>query len=159
MSVEPVVRKQGEGRALWMLDSLYEIMASSEETGGELTAMRMTIPPGMGPPPHTHSGGESVFVLEGQLRYHIGNESYEAGPGAFFYVPAGTVENFEPVGDRPVRLLVIYTPGGIDKFFSEVGAPAERRELPPKSDEPPDMERLIQAGRKYGLEIQVPVES
>jgi quercetin dioxygenase-like cupin family protein len=157
MAGKAVVRKPGEGEALWMLDSLYEVKASGEETGGELTVMQMTVAPGMGPPPHTHPGGESVYVIEGQVRYHIDGETFEAGPGSFFYIPAGTVENFEPAGDEPIRVLVFYTPGGIDKFFMEIGEPAEKRELPPRSAEPPDLERIVSVGAKHGLDIKMPV--
>jgi quercetin dioxygenase-like cupin family protein len=159
MADTTVVRQAGEGDAIWMLNSLYEVRASSDETGGELTAMEMTIPPGMGPPPHVHEGGESVYVLEGRVRYHIGGDVHEGGPGTFFYVPAGIEENFEPADDNPVRLLVIYTPGGMDKFFEEAGEPAERREIPPQSDAPPDVERLSAIAQKHGLELRVPTQA
>ena len=157
MAGKSVVRMPDEGEAFWMLDSLYEVKASSDETRGELTVMQMTIPPGMGPPPHTHPGGESVYVLDGRVRYHIGDEVHEAGPGSFFHIPADTVENFEPADDNPIRILVVYTPGGIDKFFAEVGEPAERRELPPRSETPPDLERIARIGAKHGLNIKMPV--
>jgi quercetin dioxygenase-like cupin family protein len=159
MAGTTVVRRAGEGDAIWMLNSLYEVRASSDETGGELTAMEMTIPPGMGPPPHVHKGGESVYVLEGQVRYHVGGDVHEGGPGTFFYIPAGIEENFEPADDNPVRLLVIYTPGGMDRFFEEAGEPAERREIPPRSDAPPDIERLSAIAQKHGLELRVPAEA
>jgi quercetin dioxygenase-like cupin family protein len=159
MAGTTVVRQPGEGDAIWMLNSLYEVRASSDDTGGELTAMEMTIPPGMGPPPHVHQGGESVYVLEGRVRYHIGGDVHEGGPGTFFYVPAGIEENFEPADDNPVRLLVIYTPGGMDRFFEEAGEPAERREIPPPSDAPPDVERLAAIAQKHGLELRVPTQA
>jgi quercetin dioxygenase-like cupin family protein len=157
MADKTVVRKQGEGTALWMLDSLYEVKAAGDETNGALTVMEMTMPAGMGPPPHTHPGGESVYVLEGTLRYHIGDETVEGGPGSFFYIPEGTWENFEPVDT--VRVLVIYTPGGIDEFFAEAGEPAEARELPPPSDSPPDVERIIAIGERHGLQMKPPAEA
>jgi quercetin dioxygenase-like cupin family protein len=158
MAGKTVVRKPGEGDAVWMLDSLYEIRASSDETDGALTVMEMTLPAGMGPPPHVHDGHESVYVLEGQLRYHIGGETYEGGPGTFFHVQPGVEENFESAGPQPVRLLVVYTPGGMDKFFAEAGEPAERRELPPPSQSPPDLEHLAAVAEKHGLELRVPAE-
>jgi quercetin dioxygenase-like cupin family protein len=154
-----VIRRPDEGDAIWMLNSLYEVRASSDETGGQLTAMEMTIPPGMGPPPHVHEGGESVCVLEGQVRYHIGGETYEGGPGTFFYIPPGIEENFEPADGNTVRLLVIYTPGGLDKFFSEAGEPAQRREVPTPSDTPPDLERLGAIAAKHGLHLKVPART
>jgi quercetin dioxygenase-like cupin family protein len=137
-----------------MLGGLYRVMAAGDETGGAVTIMEMTIPAGAGPPPHTHPGGESVYVIEGKLRYHIGDDVVEGGPGSFFYVPEGTKENFEPLEQS--RLLVIYTPGGIDGFFAEAGEPAQANELPPPSDTPPDLERLVEIGRRYGMEIEAP---
>jgi quercetin dioxygenase-like cupin family protein len=159
MAGASVVRSEGEGTALWMLGGLYEVKVSSEESNGELTVMEMTMPPGMGPPPHTHAEGETVRVLDGTLRYHIGGESFEGGPGTTFHIPAGTVENFEPTGDKPLRVLVVYTPGGIDQFFSEAGEPAQSREIPPPPESPPDVERLAQIGARYGLDIKAPTES
>lgn len=54
MGASNVVSKRGEGQAFWMLGGLYEVRVPSEATNGALTVMEMTIPPGMGPPPHTH---------------------------------------------------------------------------------------------------------
>lgn len=152
-----VVRKPGEGKALWMLDSLYEVKAASDETGGAMTVMEMTIPEGMGPPPHTHPGAEAVYVLEGTIRYHIGDETIEGGPGSFFHIPEGTWERFEPT--ETVRLLVIYAPGGIDDFFDEVGEPAQAHELPPRSDSPPDVEGIMAAAERHGMQMKPPPES
>jgi quercetin dioxygenase-like cupin family protein len=155
MAGKTVVRKQGEGTAYWMLGGLYEQKASGDETDGQATIMEMTIPAGSGPPPHTHPGGESVYVLEGQVKYHIEDEVFEGGPGSFFYMPEGTWENFEPT--TQVRLLVIYTPGGVDQFFAEAGEPAQKRELPPPPDSPPDIERLVAVAEKHGMAMRPPV--
>ena len=151
-----MVLHPGEGAALWLLGGLYEILATGEETGGEATIMTITIPPGVGAPPHTHPGGESVLVLEGSIRYHIDDDVVDAGPGTFFHVPANTMEWFEAVGDEPAKLLVTYTPGGIDQFFAAVGEPAARRELPPPPDAPPDFERILAVGAEHGINIVPP---
>jgi quercetin dioxygenase-like cupin family protein len=152
MAVDSVVRKPDEGQAFWMLGGLYEVKVSSDESDGAMTVMEMTIPAGAAPPPHTHPGTESVYVLEGNLRYHIAGDTHEGGPGTFFYIGPGVVENFEPIDD--LRILVIYTPGGIEKFFAEAGEEAQRREVPPPATEPPDLERLIAIGKKNGMEIK-----
>jgi quercetin dioxygenase-like cupin family protein len=154
MGGESVVRPAGAGDAYWMLGGLYEVKASGPETNGEMTVMEMRIPAGSGPPPHTHPGSESVFVIEGNLRYHIDGEVHEGGPGSFFHIPAGVLENFEPVTD--IHVLVTYTPGGIEKFFAEAGEPAARHEVPPPPTEPPDIERLMAIGEKYGMQIRPP---
>jgi quercetin dioxygenase-like cupin family protein len=155
---ETLVRKSGEGKALWMLGGLYEVKAASEETDGSMTVMQMTLPEGMGPPPHTHSGAEAVYVIEGRLRYHIAGETHDAGPGDFFYVPEGTWENFEPVEQS--RVLVIYSPSTeMDKFFAEAGEEATSREVPPAPESPPDFDNLQEIGRRYGVELREPAEA
>ena len=67
MAGDTVAREPGQGTAFWMLGGLYEVKVSSAESDGALTLMEMTMPTGMGPPPHTHPGGETVYVLEGAL--------------------------------------------------------------------------------------------
>lgn len=154
MATKAVARKGDEGQALWLLGGLYEILVAGEETGDKVTVMRMTAPAGTGSPPHTHPGEESLYVLDGELNVHIGDEVVAAQPGALFHFPAGTHEWFQATTQATV--LVTYTPGGIDRFFSEVGELASSRTLPPPSDEQPDFERIIQVAAQYGMNIEVP---
>jgi quercetin dioxygenase-like cupin family protein len=156
MAATTVARKAGESTALWVLGGLYEIKVSSEESGGAVTVMEMTIPPGYGPPPHTHAGGEVVYVVDGTLAYHIGDEVVEGGPGAVFHVAAGTVEWFEPTGPDPLHVLVTYLPGGIEDFFRAIGEPALSRIVPPPATEPPDFPRIVETAARYGMLIQPP---
>jgi hypothetical protein len=46
--------------------------------------------------------------------------------------------------------------GGIERFFAEAGEVAERHELPPPHDGPPDIERLADIAERYGMDIQRP---
>ena len=149
-----VARHAGEGDALWMLGGLYEVKATGEETGGRATVMQMTVPAGMGPPPHVHDCDEFVYVIDGTGTWHVGGESIEGGPGSLFFFRAGTVETFEPTSE--LKVLIIYSPGGTDKFFAEFGERAESRELPPAPDGPPDIERLVAVAGRYGMEIRAP---
>jgi quercetin dioxygenase-like cupin family protein len=156
MAEKVIAHQAGEGRAFWMLGGLYEVLLSSDETNGQATVMQMTMPPGMGPPPHIHHGGvsETVYVVDGTLTYHIDGKKIEAGPGAVFRIPADTLERFEPKTN--VRVVITYEPGGMDKFFAEAGEPAQRREMPPAPKSPPDIDRLTKIGQKYGLELHAP---
>lgn len=156
MAATTVARKAGESTALWVLGGLYEIKVSSEESGGTVTVMEMTIPVGAAPPPHTHAGSEIVYVIDGALAYHIGDETVEGGPGSVFHIAAGTVEWFEPTGPTPLHLLVTYLPGGIDAFFTEIGEPALSHTIPPPASEPPDFPRIIETAARYGMVIQPP---
>jgi quercetin dioxygenase-like cupin family protein len=149
-----VVSEPGQGHAVWMLGGRYEVKASSGQTGGEMTVMEMWMPAGMGPPPHTHPGSESVYVLQGHVRYHIGGDTFEGPAGTFFHIPAGTLECFEPTEET--RVLVVYRPGGIEQFFAEAGEPPSGPGLPPAPEGPPDIERLSSIASRYGMDIQAP---
>lgn len=154
MTEKTVSRQSGQGQAFWMLGGLYEVLLSSDETNGATTVMQFTTPVGMGPPPHTHSGPETVYVVDGTITYHIGGELIDAGPGSIFHIPAGTTEFFEPTSTA--KVVVTYVPGGMDKFFAEAAEPAPRREIPPAPASPPDVERLAAIGAKYGMTVEAP---
>ena len=159
MTAKTVTRDSNESDARWMLGGLYEIKVSSDETGGAMTAIQFTIPANAGPPPHVHNCAELMYVLEGRARFHADGETFEAGPGSIVHFPEGTEETFEPIGETPLRLLGVYAPGGIDRFFKEAGEPAQRREVPPASEGPPDLERLGAIADKHGLELRVPAQA
>lgn len=154
MPAEVVTRKGDEGQAYWFLGGLYEVLVSGEESGGEVTVMRITVPAGNGPPPHTHSGPEIMYVLEGDVQAHVGDETVSGTAGSTFHYPAGTLERFEATTQATV--LATYLPGGIDAFFAEVGEPALSRTIPPADDTEPDFQRIASVGARYGLELQPP---
>jgi steroid delta-isomerase-like uncharacterized protein len=150
-----VARQRGEGDAFYLMGGLYEIKAAGAETGGKVTVTEITVPAGKehAPPPHTHPGPELVYILDGTVRMHIDGQTLDGAPGSFFYIPEGVTETFEPTST--VRLLFTYLPGGLDKFFAEVGEPATVREIPPPSDTPPDLDAIVTAARRYGVQMQV----
>lgn len=70
-----------------------------------------TIEPGRGAFPHSHPGVEQVcYLLEGQARAEIGGEICELQPGDCCYFPPDTPHVFTVTGDRPARVLVMYSP-------------------------------------------------
>jgi quercetin dioxygenase-like cupin family protein len=92
--------------------------ARGEQTGGALTVFENVIAPGDGPPLHTHAGeDESWYVLEGELRFRLGDEVADAPAGSFVFVPRGTAHCFQNVGDGPARIMVLFTPSGMERFF------------------------------------------
>lgn len=147
-----VTLKPGEGRSYWTQGGLYTVKAGVDDTGGALTVMEMTLPVGGGPPPHTHESNETVYVVEGRLRYHVGDEVVEAGPGSFLHIPAGEWERPEPL--ETTKIIVVYQPGGFEEFFAEMGEPAATNELPPTPASPPDFERMAEVGARYGLQVR-----
>jgi quercetin dioxygenase-like cupin family protein len=93
------------------------------QSGGSLLAFENVIAPGDGPPRHRHANeDEAWYVIEGDLRFELGDEIAVAAPGSFVFVPRGTPHCFQNAGDRPARILVLFTPGGMEPFFDRFAA-------------------------------------
>ena len=76
-----------------------------------LEVVHGTIEPGQGALPHAHPGIEQVcYMLEGRAVAEVGGERAELGPGDCCFFPADEPHVFTAVGDRPVKVLVIYSP-------------------------------------------------
>jgi quercetin dioxygenase-like cupin family protein len=119
-----------------------------EQTGGTLTDFENVIAPGDGPPFHVHAGAdESWYVIEGQLRFRFDEETHGAPAGSFVFVPRGVRHCFQNVGEQPARILVLFTPSGMERFFDRFAA------LPEGSDLPGAFAGI---GRDVGMEVVGP---
>jgi mannose-6-phosphate isomerase-like protein (cupin superfamily) len=102
------------------------IKASDQQTNGGYSLHENILPAGSpGPRPHIHRNHEEAFyVLEGELTIRIGPRTITAAAGSFVLVPRGVVHQPSNPGAQPTRVLLIFSPAGMDGFFAEA---AERR--------------------------------
>lgn len=144
-----------------LLGNLLRFHARSPDTGGAYCLVETLTAPGAGAPPNRHpSDDEAFYVIEGRFEFMIEGETRQAGAGSFVRVPNGAVHAFRNVGDKPGRLLIINSPGrSHDGFFSQAGDPMPpgTRELPAPGGAP-DIPRVIEIGRRNGLEFLLPDE-
>ena len=142
----------GEGMAVWFRNNRVTFKATAASTGGSFGLWEALAAPGDSPPLHIHHyDDESFFMLEGRMTVRCGTHTYEAGPGAFVFLPRGVPHTFRIDGTSPARFLGWLTPGGGEQFFADAGRPAAGPGLPPET--PPDIESLKRAGARHGLEI------
>ncbi|HEY6398268.1 MAG TPA: cupin domain-containing protein, partial [Solirubrobacteraceae bacterium] len=72
---------------------------------------------------HTHENeDESWYVIEGELRFKLGVDVHRAPAGSFVLVPRGEPHCFQNVADAPARILVMFTPAGMERFFDRFAA-------------------------------------
>lgn len=121
---EPVLRRPGEGETVDNpLGADVVFKARGEHTDGTLIAFETVVAPGDGPPLHTHANeGESMYVLDGEMRFKLGDEIRAAPAGSFVFVPRGTPHTWQNVGDGPARMLIHFTPSGMERFFDAFAA-------------------------------------
>lgn len=114
----PVVVRSGE--AATVRDgglSLITLLADSGDTGGALTANKATFAKGSpGAPSHFHTRATEMFlVLEGSMRFLLGERIIRLDRGDFLTVPPTVPHAFAPAPDTEAELLVVFTPG-MDRF-------------------------------------------
>jgi quercetin dioxygenase-like cupin family protein len=96
-----------------------QVRLTSEDTGGAFCLIEDHPPAGWSLPPHQHlNESESVYVVEGEFESVVGGERRTLGPGDTVHIPAGVVHS----GGGQGRRLLVFAPGGIERFFIEASA-------------------------------------
>ncbi len=123
----------------------------SGDNACQMGCFELRVPPGANvPPPHSHSANEELlYVLEGTLRYTVGSETRDLGPGEAMATPRGVVHAFSNPHALVARALVINTPDIGPGYFREVGSIVN-------TGGPPDRAALLATMQRYGLAPAVP---
>ena len=124
-----------------------------EYTGGAYSIHDNVIPPGSpGPRPHLHRHHEEAFyVIEGELTLRVGPRTITAPAGSFVVIPRGVVHQPSNPGTQPTRVLLIFSPSGMDHFFEE--AAEQRVPLQTVPTDPEVQEKLKTFTERYGYEF------
>ena len=148
--------KPGIGLAqVWWLGGRVAIKAGSEQTSGRFSQLEFDDPRGTAPPLHIHHGeDETFYVVSGSVTVLVGDERIEADAGDFVFAPRGTPHAYVVTSER-ARMLVTFSPGGVEEFFVEAGMPDDGSGVPPVQP-PPDPDELARAVGRYGVEIVGP---
>jgi quercetin dioxygenase-like cupin family protein len=117
---DPRVLEPGAGVALpHQLGGAVTFKVRGEETNGALFAFETEVAPGQGPPLHVHANEEEIlYVLDGDLRFRYGDDIRDAPRESFIFVPRGVPHTFQNVSDGLARILIVFTPSGMEAFFS-----------------------------------------
>ena len=133
----PYALAAGEGKRLGWFGSSIVLKASGPEVG----VLEMVLKPGEEPPLHVHKHEDEWFyLLEGEMSFHVGGETYKGAAGAFVSFPRGMPHTFS-VESPSAHFLVMNTPGGFERMF----------ELNPQT--PEEATRALNA---YGMQVVGP---
>ena len=99
-------------------------LVSGDTTDGAVSVFEEVVPPGGGPPLHTHRTQLEIFhIIEGRFRFQVDGESLELGPGDCARVPKGAAHAFRNLGDQPGRIHFELLPSGrSEEFFARLAA-------------------------------------
>ncbi|MBI4907940.1 MAG: cupin domain-containing protein [Acidobacteria bacterium] len=115
------------------------------------------VPAQHGPPPHVHHReDESFYVLEGEFEFMVAGETIHARPGDTIYGKRDIPHTFRCVSETTGRMIITVAPAGLENFFAEVGTELAGPDADPVPPAPDEIQRLLAAAPRYGLEILIP---
>lgn len=154
----PYARRVTPDSSVWYLGNLVGFLAGSTDTAGRFTLMEILSPKGAIPPRHIHRrDDEAFYVLEGEVTWYVGDETYRTGPGSFVFAPRDVPHSFT-IETETVRMLAFLAPAGLEEHFRKpaFGEPAATTALPPPLEGPPDVAALAADLAGYGVEVVGP---
>ena len=119
INYENVILGPGEGKMVPVPGHKITHKISGEDTDGAYSLLEVELT-GDGPPQHIHNNeDEAFYVLEGEVKFLLGEHTSIAKAGTLARIPRGTRHAFCRVGKKYAKLLALFNPAGIEKFFDE----------------------------------------
>jgi quercetin dioxygenase-like cupin family protein len=150
--LKSIVLGAGEGETYWVLGSKYTVKVRGGDTGGSFTLLEAEIAPNSSPMPHIHRNEDETFImLEGQLSVNVGKLEYTAAAGTTAFLPRNVKHTFWNHTDKWARMQILYTPAGLEEFFTAVGFPvgSPNESTPPVTEH--DYELLYAKASQYKI--------
>ena len=136
--------------------ALFHFLATGKQTNNQFSLMYIEVHKGNEPPPHTHRNeDENYYILEGYIKFWVGNETFDAKAGDFIHLPKNIPHRFE-LQSECVKELMWMTPAGLEKWFWDNSVPAASMQPLPLMKEPPPAEMIthfVQSLSEYGVEM------
>lgn len=124
-------------------DVRLEVHLTSADTGGAFCLLVDHPPAGWSLPAHRHAReAETIHVVEGRFEQVVDGETHVLGPGDTIHVPQGASHAGANIGEGTGRRVILFSPGGLERFFLEVGAPTP--------DAVPGVAEVLAAAGRHG---------
>ena len=118
-----------EGRRIELGDFEMVVKADAETTGGVVSVLEATEPPGFGPPIHVHDdAAEAFYVLQGEYVMSLDGDEHRCPAGSFIFIPLGVPHGFR-VGDVRSRKLNFYFPAAMIGYFDALASTLARSDV------------------------------
>ncbi len=96
-----------------------DLKVSGKDTDGDIAIFEQTgTTPKGGPPLHIHPFQDEIFyIIEGEYRFQVGDDSHALKPGDTIFLPRGIKHAFIQLTEKG-KLIITYQPAGkIEDFF------------------------------------------
>jgi mannose-6-phosphate isomerase-like protein (cupin superfamily) len=155
LQLAPMLNRKSLENTYRYAGGTVSILLTGEDTGGYFSMWESVQKPGAEPPLHVHHDSDETFqILEGNMRFMIGDQIRDAGPGDVVFAPKGIPHSFR-IKSPIAKAITICTPSGFEYWFKELGEPANNFELPEKVAPPSaaDIPKMVALSQRLGTEI------
>jgi mannose-6-phosphate isomerase-like protein (cupin superfamily) len=155
----PFFSQRDLANSFWIGPNLFSFLSDAETTNGIYTLVDATAPSGAVIALHKHTREDEIlFLQEGEMEVTINGVARLVGAGEHTFMPRGNEHTFRVTSSIPARALVMFTPGGLEGAYKQIGRPAQRLELPPTPSAPTPEQgaRVAEIFASYGYYILPP---
>lgn len=129
-------------KSFTVFGELVEILVDGQQSNGSVAVLTQTVPPGGGPPPHTHTKEDETFTpLEGEFEMFDGSSWTPLRQGEVYFAQRGGTHTFRNAGSIDGKLLVVCTPAGLEVYLEKIGTLSI----------PQDFSELEAISERYGI--------
>jgi len=140
-----VVRKD-QGRIYPTGEGALTFKISAEQTGGVFAFGYATTEPGGGPPIHTHTQEDELFIIiEGTFEFTVKGDKVIANAGDVIFSPRGTQHTFKNIGETEGKSYLVVTGGNFEKFYERYAAEIASGN--------PDFQKLVGIAEEHGIHM------
>src|SRR4026207_106178 len=142
MSAKAVIRMPGEGKEVTLAGKTLVFLVTGQDTK-HTTMFDWTLPAGFSTGLHVHRTQEETFyVLEGECRWQIGDQTVHAKPGTYVFIPPGVPHNIGNASDKPARMIMTGSPPGPEHHFEGLSSMVA-------AGSPPDPKAIAELRSRY----------
>jgi mannose-6-phosphate isomerase-like protein (cupin superfamily) len=116
--------KLGATETRWPIASVggpMRVLVDAMDSGARMSILEQRMDEPGGPPLHVHpENDEWMMVIEGgPLTVQLGSERRELHCGESVWMPRGTHHTFNNLSGKPLRVLAVVTPAGVEEALHE----------------------------------------
>jgi quercetin dioxygenase-like cupin family protein len=128
------------------------IALSGAETGGAYCLLDVSLVPGIGVPRHTHTReDETYYVLSGELKVEVGDQSFLLRPGDSLLAPRNIPHQIKNTGTGENRYLLVFSPAGFENFIDATAVTAPEGAPAPTEPPPVAVQNVMELAATYGI--------
>jgi quercetin dioxygenase-like cupin family protein len=145
-----------EGSHTYFVGGLMTFKAKAADTRGVLSFAKVDVPYGWQAPVHQHAHESELFyITEGEWEILVNDTVHRATAGCTLWIPPNTNHSIF-VTSKIARGFCVIAPGGFEKFFEDLGEPAEVPSMPTHETRIPSVQELLEGGSRYGWNLVDP---